>query len=61
MTTLGSGDMYANANGFSRGFFGHTLLAFQVILGYVLTGALARRLAVSFTAGEPTGRFADGK
>jgi hypothetical protein len=37
------------------------LLAFQVILGYVLLGALVTRFAVLFTAGGPAGKFADEK
>ncbi len=37
------------------------MLAFQVILGYVLLGALITRFAVLFTAGEPAGTFADEK
>ncbi len=61
MTTLGFGDMYANAHSFLRGLFGHVLLALQVILGYVLLGALVTRFAVLFTAGGPAGRFADEK
>ena len=61
MTTLGFGDMYANAHGFVRGFFGHLLLALQVILGYVLLGALVTRFAVLFTAGGPAGKFVDDK
>jgi len=59
MTTLGFGDMYANAHSFLRGLFGHTLLALQVILGYVLLGALVTRFAVLFTAGGPAGRFSN--
>ncbi|MFQ5770594.1 MAG: pentapeptide repeat-containing protein, partial [bacterium] len=59
MTTLGFGDMYANAHSFLRGLFGHALLALQVILGYVLLGALVTRFAVLFTAGGPAGRFAN--
>ena len=55
MTTLGFGDMYANAHT----IFGHILLSFQVILGYVLLGALVTRFAVLFTAGGPAGKFAD--
>ena len=55
MTTLGFGDMYANA----QSFFGHILLSIQVILGYVLLGALVTRFAVLFTAGGPAGNFAD--
>jgi len=61
MTTLGFGDMYANAHSFLRGLFGHLLLALQVILGYVLLGALVTRFAVLFTAGGPAGKFADEK
>jgi len=61
MTTLGFGDMYANAHSFLRGLFGHALLALQVILGYVLLGALITRFAVLFTAGGPAGKFADEK
>ena len=59
MTTLGFGDMYANAHSFLRGLFGHALLGLQVILGYVLLGALITRFAVLFTAGGPAGKFAD--
>lgn len=58
MTTLGFGDMYASAHSFLRGLFGHALLALQVILGYVLLGALITRFAVLFTAGGPAGKFA---
>jgi hypothetical protein len=57
MTTLGFGDMYANAHS----IFGHILLSFQVILGYVLLGALVTRFAVLFTAGGPAGKFANKK
>jgi len=59
MTTLGFGDMYANAHSLFRGIAGHILLALQVILGYVLLGALVTRFAVLFTAGGPAGKFAD--
>ena len=54
MTTLGFGDMYANKGSIA----GHVILAVQVILGYVLLGALITRFAVLFTAGGPAGRFA---
>ena len=57
MTTLGFGDMYANA----QSVWGHILLSVQVILGYVLLGALVTRFAVLFTAGGPAGKFADEK
>jgi uncharacterized protein YjbI with pentapeptide repeats len=55
MTTLGFGDMFANAHS----IWGHILLSIQVILGYVLLGALVTRFAVLFTVGGPAGRFAD--
>jgi hypothetical protein len=54
MTTLGFGDMYTNAHS----IWGHVLLSIQVILGYVLLGALVTRFAVLFTAGGPAGTFA---
>jgi uncharacterized protein YjbI with pentapeptide repeats len=54
MTTLGFGDMYANKESIA----GHVLLILQVILGYVLLGALVTRFAVLFTAGGPAGKFA---
>jgi len=55
MTTLGFGDIAANPD--SR--VGQMLLMLQVILGYVLLGALVTRFAVLFTAGGPAGSFAD--
>ncbi|MFH1717698.1 MAG: pentapeptide repeat-containing protein [Planctomycetota bacterium] len=57
MTTLGFGDIAANPDS----WLGQTLLMFQVILGYVLLGALVTRFAVLFTAGGPAGKFADEK
>ncbi len=57
MTTLGFGDMYANKGSIAR----HMLLILQVILGYVLLGALVTRFAVLFTAGGPAGKFAEEK
>ena len=53
MTTLGFGDLHAH----SRSLPGHILLTFQVLLGYVLLGALVTRFAVLFEAGGPPGRF----
>jgi uncharacterized protein YjbI with pentapeptide repeats len=53
MTTLGFGDMHAN----ETSIWGHALLTVQVILGYVLLGALVTRFAVLFTAGGPAGKF----
>jgi len=61
MTTLGFGDMYANAHSFWRGLFGSVLLVLQVILGYVLLGALVTRFAVLFTASGPTAKFTEAK
>jgi len=53
MTTLGFGDIHA-----SRGSaLGQSLLMVQVILGYVLLGALVSRLAVLFQAGGPAAKF----
>jgi hypothetical protein len=57
MTTLGFGDIAANPNS----WIGQTLLMLQVILGYVLLGALVTRFAVLFTAGGPAGKFANEK
>lgn len=57
MTTLGFGDIAANPK--STG--GQLLLMLQVVLGYVLLGALVTRFAVLFTAGGPAGKFADEK
>lgn len=53
MTTLGFGDIAANPDSWQ----GQVLLMFQVILGYVLLGALVTRFAVLFTAGGPAGKF----
>ena len=57
MTTLGFGDIAANPDS----WVGQTLLMAQVILGYVLLGALVTGFAVLFTAGGPAGKFADEK
>jgi len=53
MTTLGFGDMFAH----DESLLGHLLLTIQVILGYVLLGALVTRLAVLFTADGPVGSY----
>ena len=45
----------------AESIWGHILLTIQVILGYVLLGALVTRFAVLFTAGGPAGTFADEK
>jgi len=57
MTTLGFGDIAANPDSWG----GQTLLMLQVILGYVLLGALVTRFAVLFTACGPAGKFVDEK
>ena len=57
MTTLGFGDIAAHPDSWQ----GQVLLMVQVILGYVLLGALVTRFAVLFTAGGPAGRFAEGE
>lgn len=57
MTTLGFGDIAANPDS----WWGQTLLMVQVILGYVLLGALVTRFAVLFMAGGPAGKFTQGK
>jgi len=54
MTTLGFGDMYAK----SQSFYGYLFLMVQVILGYVVLGALITRFAILFTAEGPVGTFA---
>ncbi len=55
MTTVGFGDIAANPDSHC----GQILLMIQVVLGYVLLGALVTRFAVLFTAGGPAGKFAD--
>lgn len=49
MTTLGFGDMYAQAGS----SLGHILLTIQVLVGYVLLGALVTRFAILFTSSGP--------
>lgn len=46
---VGFGDMHANALSIP----GHVLLTLQVLLGYMLLGALVTRFAVLFSAGGP--------
>ncbi|MCK5617078.1 pentapeptide repeat-containing protein [Candidatus Pacearchaeota archaeon] len=55
MTTLGFGDISANP----ESWLGQLLLMLQVLLGYVLLGALITRFAVLFTAGGPAGKFTE--
>ncbi len=49
MTTLGFGDMYANPTNIC----GHILLSFQVMIGYILLGALVTRLSILFSTNGP--------
>lgn len=53
MTTLGFGDIAANPASWQ----GQVVLMVQVILGYVLLGALVTRLAVLFTSDGPAGSY----
>ena len=53
MTTLGFGDMHAAKN-----VLGYLLRTIQVLLGYVLLGALVTRFAVLFQAGGPAAKYA---
>ncbi len=53
MTTLGFGDIHASR----ASHLGQFLLMLQVILGYVLLGALVCRLAILFQAGGPAAKF----
>ena len=49
MTTLGFGDINANP----ENIYGHIVLMIQVILGYVILGALITRLSTLFNADGP--------
>ena len=53
MTTLGFGDIAANPDS----HLGQILLMVQVLLGYLMLGALVTRFAVLFTAGGPAAKF----
>ena len=53
MTTLGFGDIHANP----LNFWGHILLMIQVILGYVILGALVTRLSILFNSDGPAADF----
>ena len=53
MTTLGFGDIAANP----ESWVGQGLLMLQVILGYVLLGAIVTRFAIMFSSGGPAGSF----
>lgn len=56
MTTLGFGDMSANAES-KFATVGYILLMIQVLLGYVMLGALITRFAILFQAGGPADKF----
>ncbi|MEE8431507.1 MAG: pentapeptide repeat-containing protein [Candidatus Desulfatibia sp.] len=49
MTTLGFGDMYA----MSKSIPGHVLLTMQVLLGYIILGALVTRFGILFMSSGP--------
>jgi uncharacterized protein YjbI with pentapeptide repeats len=53
MTTLGFGDIHANPDGYC----GHILLTAQVILGYVILGALITRLSILFNSDGPSAEY----
>ncbi len=53
MTTLGFGDVSANPDS----ILGQMLLSVQVVIGYVLVGALVTRFAVLFTGGGPSAKY----
>lgn len=55
--TVGFTNMHANAHS----FWAHILVSLQMILGFVLLGALVTRFAILFTAGGPAGKFAEEK
>jgi len=54
MTTLGFGDIYANP----QKPWGYGLLMLQVIIGYVILGALVTRLSILFNSDGPSADFA---
>jgi hypothetical protein len=56
MTTLGFGDVHANP----ASVWGQVILSVQVILGYVLLGALVTRFAVLFSGGGPAAKVSRG-
>jgi len=51
--TVGFSDTAANVD--NR--VAQVLVMFQVILGYILLGALVTRFAILFTSGGPAGKF----
>lgn len=57
MTTLGFGDMHADP----KSVWGHLALIFQVIMGYVILGALVTRLAILFSSDGPSAKNVEKK
>ena len=55
--TVGFTNMHANAHS----VWAHIFVSLQMILGFVLLGALVTRFAVLFTAGRATGKFTNDK
>ncbi len=55
MTTLGFGDLHAA----TTSIIGHILLIIQVLIGYLLLGALITRLAIMFSEGGPSDKVQD--
>lgn len=53
MTTLGFGDMHAAKTGGWASYLGYLFLSAQVILGYVILGALITRLGILFIGEAP--------
>jgi len=50
---------FEDINPNDKSIAGHILITVQVILGYMLLGALVARLAILFTGEGPAGKFAD--
>lgn len=53
MTTLGFGDMHASKAIGWPGYLGYILLSLQVIIGYIILGAIVTRLGILFTSEAP--------
>jgi hypothetical protein len=53
MTTLGFGDMHAAKTGDVWGILGYLFLSIQVIIGYVMLGALITRFGILFSGVGP--------
>ena len=59
MTTLGFSGIDANVHDLLRGSFGHVLLTFNVLFGYIFLGALVTRFGILFTGGGPISNLTD--